>query len=545
MRDTLAEFGRVGQDLLAVDWAATPVGDPEDWPPSLRGAVQTVLGSRFSMWMGWGPELTFFCNDAYRHDTLGDKYPWALGRPVQEVWAEIWPLVRERVEEVRAGRSTWDERLQLFLERSGYVEETYHTFSYSPLFAEDGTVQGLLCTVAEVTEQVVSERRMSTLRHLGIRFSTAESVAAAVRAGCDHLAGNPASLPWVAAYLFDADHNATLTGTAGIAPGHAAAPTFIDATDPDPVWPIARLARGEHVTVNGVDERFPDLPTGAWQVPPQKAVLVPLPRPLRETPYGFLVLGANRHRPVDDSFFDFADLIAGHFAAAITDARAMEQEKERSEALARLDQAKSDFLANVSHELRTPLTLLLGPAEDALADERHPLDAPQRRRLEVIARNGGRMLGLVNTLLDFSRIEAVRDTSTFQPTDLRRYTAELTSMFESAVERAGLELRVGGDLEGEVYVDRSHWAKIVLNLLSNAFKFTFEGGVTVRIDRETGGDADCAVLRVSDTGVGIPEEELSRLFERFHRVRGVTSRSIEGSGIGLALVAQLVDLHGG
>jgi signal transduction histidine kinase/serine phosphatase RsbU (regulator of sigma subunit) len=541
MRETLAASGQVGHDLLSLDWASTPLGDPDAWPHSLRSAVQIMLSSKFSMWMAWGPELTFFCNDAYRRDTLAEKYPWALGRPAHEVWSEVWSYIEPRLGQVMAGESTWDEALQLFLERSGYAEETYHTFSYSPLRDDDGTVAGMLCVVAEVTEQVVSERRMSTLRDLGIRVSTAETVADAVRAGCDHLAGNDESLPWVAAYLFDAARNATLAGTAGIQPGHAAAPLSICASAADPVWPVAELARGEHVTIDGVDQRFPDLPTGAWEVPPEKAVLVPLPRPLHTTPYGFLVLGANRHRPVDKSFFDFADLIAGHLAAAISDATAMEQEKERSEALARLDQAKSDFLANVSHELRTPLTLLLGPAEDALTDEHHPLPDAQRRRLEVIARNGGRMLGLVNTLLDFARLDVIRDESTFQPTDLLRYTSELASMFESAVERAGLSLAVGGSLEGEAYVDRGHWAKIVLNLLSNAVKFTLAGDITVTVDR----DGDNAVLRVSDTGTGISEPELPRLFERFHRVRGAASRNVEGSGIGLALVAQLAELHGG
>lgn len=542
MRETLATAGPVGRDLLEVDWEATPIGDPDGWPLSLCSAVKLVLGSRFAMWMAWGADLTFFCNDAYRRDTLGTKYPWALGRSAREVWSEIWPDIGPRVERVTTtGEATWDEGLQLFLERSGYLEETYHTFSYSPLTDDDGEVRGMLCVVAEVTEQVVNERRMSTLRDLGIRVSTAATVTEAVRAGCDHLAGNPESLPWVAAYLFDEDRNALLTGTAGIAPGHAAAPHRISADDAEPVWPIGELAAGDHATVEGIDERFPDLPTGAWAVPPQQAVLVPVPSPTQSTPYGFLVLGANRHRPVDESFFDFADLIAAHFAAAINDATAMEQERERSEALARLDQAKSDFLANVSHELRTPLTLLLGPAEDALTDDKHPLDETQHRRLEVIARNATRMLGLVNTLLDFSRLDTVRDESTFQPTDLRRYTAELASMFETAVERAGLTLTIDGGLEGEVYVDRNHWAKIVLNLLSNALKFTFEGGLSVSVDRE----GHQAVLRVADTGTGIPEVEVPRLFERFHRVKGAASRSIEGSGIGLALVAQLADLHGG
>jgi PAS domain S-box-containing protein len=541
MREILADSGRVGRDLLAVDWSATPLGDPDTWPLSLGSAVRTVLTSKFSMWMAWGEELTFFCNDAYRRDTLAGKYPWALGRPAQEVWSEIWPDIGPRIERVIAtGEATWDEGLQLFLERSGYQEETYHTFSFSPLADDDGVISGLLCIVAEITEQLVNERRMSTLRDLGIRVSTAESVRDAVQAGCDHLALNNASLPWVAVYLFEDDGEAVLAGTAGIEPGHTAAPLRLVPGDPDAIWPAGRLLAGEEVVIGEIDQTIPDLPTGAWTVPPEQAVIVPMPRPLSATPYGFLVFGANRHRPVDQSFFAFVELIAAHFSAAITDARAMEQERERSEALARLDEAKSDFLANVSHELRTPLTLLLGPAEDALADDSEPLPEGQRRRVEVIARNGGRMLRLVNTLLDFSRLESETQESVFERTDLLAYTAELASLFESAVESAGLTLLVEGE-HVEAYVDRGHWSKIVLNLLSNAFKFTFQGSVTVRVEQAEGQ----AVVHVSDTGTGIPEQELPHLFERFHRVRGAASRSFEGSGIGLALVAQLADLHGG
>jgi signal transduction histidine kinase/DNA-binding response OmpR family regulator len=543
VRETLARSGRVGRDLLAVDWQATPLGDPDSWPLSLGNAVGMMLSSRFPMWMAWGEELTFFCNDAYRRTTLGTKYPRALGRSAREVWSEIWPQIGPRIERVIAtGEATWDEALQLFLERSGYPEETYHTFSYSPLTDDDGTITGILCVVAEVTEEVVQQRRMSTLRHLGIRVSTADSVADAVRAGCAHLALNNESLPWVAVYLFDDEGDATLAGTAGIEPGHMAAPSRIALDDPDPIWPVRRLLRAEETVVDRVDERIPGLPTGAWQTPPEKAVIVPIPRPLSEAPYGFLVFGANRHRPVDTSFYEFVELIAAHFSAAITDARAMEQEKERSEALARLDQAKSDFLANVSHELRTPLTLLLGPAEDALADTDDPLPEPQRRRLDVIARSGNRMLRLVNTLLDFSRLDAQgEDDTDLQLTDLCDYTAQLVSLFESPMERAGLSLSMGGDRQVPAFVDRNQWARIVLNLLSNALKFTFQGGVEVRVEQHR----HEAVLSVADTGVGIPEEERARLFERFHRVPGAESRSIEGTGIGLALVAQLVALHGG
>jgi hypothetical protein len=115
----------IGHDLSAVDWAATPLGPVEGWPQSLRTAVNILLSSRFAMWMAWGPELTFFCNAAYRRDTLGTKYPWALGRPAREVWAEIWADIGPRIEQVMStGEATWDESLMLLVERSGCSEES-------------------------------------------------------------------------------------------------------------------------------------------------------------------------------------------------------------------------------------------------------------------------------------------------------------------------------------------------------------------------------------------------------------------------------------
>ena len=171
-RETLSEFleheGDVGRDLLAVDWAATPLGPLETWSQSLSTVVRVLVTSRFAMWMAWGPELTFLCNDAYRKDTLGAKYPWALGRPASEVWAEIWPEIGPRIDTVMStGEATWDEALLLILERSGFREETYHTFSYSPLPDEQGEIAGMLCVVSEDTKRVIGERRMATLRELG------------------------------------------------------------------------------------------------------------------------------------------------------------------------------------------------------------------------------------------------------------------------------------------------------------------------------------------------------------------------------------------
>ncbi len=496
------------------------------------------------MWMAWGPELTFFCNEAYRRDTLGEKYPWALGKPASVVWAEIWDDIGPRIDSVMTtGQATWDESLMLFLERSGYTEETFHTFSYSPIFDDHGVIAGMLCVVKEDTEEVVAHRRMQTLRDLGSRRTSNLTEAETISTACDELAESPEDLPFSLVYLFEADGaTARRVGSVGFDGPHPAAPDHLLVADPDAVWPVARAVDGEPVTVDHLEERFFDLPRGSWDVSPRQALVVPLAASAGGRPYGFQVFGLNRFRPLDDGYRDFCDLIAGQLAASLTDARAYEFERGRAETLAELDQAKTDFFTNVSHEFRTPLTLLLGPAEDALSDDTDPLAGQQRDRVEVVLRNGQRLLKLVNTLLDFSRLESGRVEARFEPVDLGQHTRELTSMFEAATERLGLSLTLDAQpLPEPVYVDRDLWAKVVLNLLSNALKFTFEGGITVRVAPVHGG----AELSVTDTGTGIPEHELEHLFERFHRVSGAQSRSHEGSGIGLALVSELVDLHGG
>src|SRR4051794_41096692 len=209
--------GEVGADLLKVDWAATPLGPLEAWPRSLQSVVRLVLTSRFSMWLAWGPELTFFCNDAYRRDTLGEKYPWALGKPAPVVWSEIWADVAPRIQHVLdTGEATWDESLMLFLERSGYREETYHTFSYSPVFDDLGKVAGMLCVVKEVTEEGVAHRRMQTLRALGSRRPSTLAEGEAISTACVQLADSPEDLPFSLVYLFEPDGvSARLAGSSG------------------------------------------------------------------------------------------------------------------------------------------------------------------------------------------------------------------------------------------------------------------------------------------------------------------------------------------
>ncbi|MGN6331208.1 MAG: SpoIIE family protein phosphatase [Motilibacteraceae bacterium] len=542
--DLFARGGPVGRDLAAVDWAGTPLGPVERWPQSLRSAVEIMLGSRFAMWMAWGPELTFFCNDAYRLDTLGSKHPWALGRPAGEVWAEIWPEIGPRIDAVlRDGEATWDEDLLLFPERSGYREETYHTFSYSPLRDDSGVVAGMLCVVSEETERVIEQRRMRILREVGAAPGGAADEREVLWAAAAALTTSKRGVPFALLYLLGDDGSARLAAhSLDRAPSPLLAPHLLpaDATSP---WPLAELRAGREVVVELAGLVDPEhLPTGDWDEPPLHALAVPLPAQGQPGVSGFLVAAVNRYRPLDADYIAFLRLAAQQVAAHLATARALATERRRAAELAELDRAKTQFFTNVSHELRTPLTLILGPTEDALAEAEGQVPPALRKRLQVVHRNARRLLTLVGTLLDFSRLESGAAQPRLAVVDLAALTTDLAETFRGAVERVGLTLRVDcPPLSTPVRVDEEMWAKVVLNLLSNALKYTLVGGIELRL-RQVDGAAE---LSVQDTGSGIAEAEQPHVFERFRRVPGAVGRTHEGTGIGLALVAELVALHGG
>jgi hypothetical protein len=523
--------------MLDVDWAATPLGPIDEWPSALGTVVRVLLTSRFAMWMAWGPELTFLCNGAYRRDTLGQKYPWALGQPAREVWAEIWPEIGPRIETVLStGQATWDEALMLILERSGYPEETYHTFSYSPLPGDDGDIAGMLCVVSEDTRRVITQRRMGTLRDLGSASSGVREERDFLDAACDVLGDNTRSLPFTIVYLFD-DGEAHLACSTGIAEGHPAAPAVIAIGDGGAPWPVRELAQGRDALVALEDQRFGALPTGEWDAPPEQALVLPIRQPAYERPHGFLVAGLNRYAQLDPEYRAFVELVAQHLSAGVSAARTYDAERRRAAQLEELDRAKTAFFSNVSHEFRTPLTLMLGPLEDALGDP----TGLRLDRLQLVHRNAMRLLKLVNGLLDFSRAEAGRMRAEFRPTEVARLTADLAGIFREATDRAGVDLVIDCESPAQpVYVDQDLWERIVLNLVSNAFKATLEGSIEVRVRNVN----DHVELQVKDTGAGIEAAEMERLFQRFHRARSV-ARSYEGTGIGLALVKELTELHGG
>ncbi len=531
--------------MRAKRWRETPLGSPDSWPQSLKTVVRILLTSRYQMWMCWGPQLTMFYNDAYG-PTLGVKQQWALGASAREVWKEIWPDIGPRIEHVlQSGEATWDEGLLLFLERSGYPEETYHTFSYSPLADDDGRVVGMLCVVTEETERIIGERRLFALQELAAGIAGNNALGMVFESVPRQLNRDLKDLPFTLTYLFDERGDACLACYSGVESNHPIAPARIDPKDPNAAWPAEEiLARRTALNLSDLKDRFAALPMGAWDKPPREAIITPIAQQGRESPAGFLVAGINPYRRMDDAYLGFINLVAGQISSGLANAWAYEEAQRRAEALAELDRAKTAFFSNVSHEFRTPLTLMLAPLSDVLKRPSADPLSEHSELIQVAHRNGVRLLKLVNTLLDFSRIEAGRTQAYFEPVELAAYTAELASNFRSAIERAGLRLNVNCQpLPEAVYLDRDMWEKVILNLLSNAFKFTFEGSIAV--ETRCSDDGESAEITVRDTGTGIPAGELPHLFDRFRRVAGARGRSIEGSGIGLALVRELVNVHGG
>ena len=540
--DFLAGGGEMGERIRAMDWSATSLGPAEHWPQSLKTIVRIMLTSRQPIWIGWGPELIKLYNDPYRA-IVGGKHPEALGQPASVVWREIWDDVGPRLQTAYENdEGTYDESLLLIMERYGYQEETYYTFSYSPVPGDQGGVGGIICANTDDTERIVGERQVKLLRTLAAETADARTIEDACLLSAKSLQQNTHDLPFAMLYLVDHEHHrVSLAGTSGISREHEAVPEHV-ALDIHSFWPFAEVVNNQEVClIADLEQKFHNLPTGAWKRSPHEAVVLPIAPSGNTGRAGVLIVGLNPYRRFDEGYRGFFDLVSGQIAASIANAQAYEEERKRAEALAEIDRAKTLFFSNVSHEFRTPLTLMLGPIEDTLA-ERNMLTPEQRERTEILHRNSLRLLRLVNTLLDFSRIEAGRVQAVYEPTDLATFTADLASSFRSAIEKAGMALTVDcPPLDAPVYVDHEMWEKIVLNLLSNAFKYTFDGSITVSLHQK----GTMVELSVKDTGVGIPEEELPRMFERFHRVEGTKGRTYEGTGIGLSLVQELVKLLNG
>ena len=541
IESVFAGRGEVATQMRSLDWSTTALGPVEQWPQALRTALRIVLGSGYPMTICWGPDFALLYNDAIR-PVLGTKHPWALGRFGREVYPEAWDFIGQLYEAVltRGQEASFLADLLVPIIRNNYLEETYFAFSCSPIPDDNGQVGGVLTALLETTDRVLEDRRRHVLRDLASRTVGARNEEEVWRISAETLGQDRLSLPFTFLYEYrPSERQAYLTGV-GVETDDVLHPPVIDCHGEN-LWRFDPALARDGVVIE-LGDRASRVTVPNWPVPPKEASVVPIRLGEYGEALGFLVVGIHPGRAFDDAYRQFVHRITEQITIGLTSARAYTQERQRAEALAEIDRAKTTFFSNVSHEFRTPLALMLGPLEEVLPEARDRLGPESHEQLVVVRRNGLRLLKLVNTLLDFSRIEAGRVQATYQLTDLASFTAEVASAFASAMESAGLRFSVECQPIAEpVYVDRDMWEKVVLNLLSNALKFTFEGEVALTLKPVDG----AVELQVRDTGAGIPEEHLDRVFERFHRIDGVQARTYEGTGIGLALVQELVKLHGG
>ena len=537
--DVFSTTGPLQMLLREADWATTPLGPVERWPDSLRAAIKTVLPSRVPMMLWWGPQLVQLYNAAAM-PVIGGKHPVAIGQRAAECYAEAWSELGPLTDMVMTGRgATFSRDLFLPFQRHGYVEENYWTFSCSPVL-DGNRISGLLVAAMDTTRQVLAERRLGLLHGLG-ELSSAETVSAqqAVRMAVGVIGQSRNDVPFALAHLLDDSRRFLhLVGSFGVDPGTVRDWSVIPGPDDGiPGWRVVTSGKAE--VIGRINASFGAVvePSALGDARPDDAMILPLRNRSSGDVAGALTLGLNPYRELDDEYRAFCLSVAGAVSTALTDALAQESQRHRAEELVTLDAAKTRFLQNVSHELRTPLTLILGSLRAIRQEGR-----AYREDVDIAERGALRLQRLVDGLLEFAQADADELHAVLAPTDLALVTADVASMFRAAIERAGMRLEVDpATLSRLVEVDPEMWVRIVTNLLSNAVKFTSVGSIRVSL-RE---DGDDAVLVVADTGVGIPPDELARIFERFHQVPGMIPRGQEGAGIGLSLVSDLVKAHHG
>ncbi|OJV14773.1 MAG: hypothetical protein BGO21_18955 [Dyadobacter sp. 50-39] len=539
----LAGGGEMGRRIREFDWNATALGSPRDWPQSLKTCIRIMLSSKQPIWIGWGQTLLKFYNDAYI-DIVRGKHPHALGEPASVVWKDIWkdiePLLSRAMER---DEGTYVESRLLIMERSGFPEETYYTFSYTPVLGDDGRPAGIICYNTADTERILSERALKTMQQLDSLGEKKQEDEVFTQVG-KALSANSLDFPFAVVYRISEDgEHARLVATSGVSRDDDRLDADVRLSEPAGHYAqLVSTVQQNRMTEAINRGHWKHLSTGGWDEPPKYVVYLPIQSASRKFPLAVLAVGLNPYRKFDEAYRNFLQQIADRIALGLGNVMAYEEEQRRLRVLEELDKAKTLFFTNISHEFRTPLMLMLGPLEELMSHSVPGWRDEDKAKVEVTHRNALRLLKLVNTLLDFSRMEGGREHARFVRTDMGAYTRNLASSFRSVIEKAGLEFEVNIDSDtGTAYVDRQMWEKVVFNLLSNAFKFTLNGKITLDLRAHEGR----ILLSVRDTGVGIPAEELPHMFERFHRVQNSGGRTYEGAGIGLSLIRELLGLHNG
>ncbi|HEY2399302.1 MAG TPA: ATP-binding protein [Steroidobacteraceae bacterium] len=534
--------GEMGDRIRRYDWSKTSLGPIERWSQAFKTALRLCMASRLPAGIYWGPEHVFLYNDAHCAN-LGHKHPHALGQPAAIVWPEVFGTIEPLMQKcLLEGKTGGADELPLLLSRPGFMQEVYFSFSYEPLINEQGRIEAVYAIIVDASKRVIAERRLRTLQTLGSSDRHPKCPAEALTAAVRVIERNAYDLPFASFYLWNAGRDeASLYAVSNIEAGSPASPATIRTADDSQLAELARLAGGGLLEVRSCATPIKLERRVGWNSPPTRLAVLPIPAGVTGAPSGFCIVGLNPHAPYDSKYLDFLQMLAGHLGDSLAAAHVYQREEARAKALVALDEAQTTFFGNVSHELRTPLTLMLGPLEEVLDGGHGSLTDGQLASLGMIRRNGMQLLKLVNEVLHFARDQSERLHEMFEPVNLASLTAQVAASFEWIARRAGITFTIEcEELDQPVYVDRDVWSRIVLNLLSNAFKYTAAGEISVRLRKHDG-----VQLIVSDSGVGIPQRELERIFQRFHRVAAAGIGTREGSGIGLALVKEFAEQLGG
>jgi signal transduction histidine kinase len=531
--DILAGGGEMGKLIRAMDWSQSPLGPIESWPQSLRTTVSLCLASNFPISIAWGPQRTQMYNDGY-WPICGAKHPNSMGQDFKECWFSAWPAIGEAFERASAGETAFLVNERMFLDRYGYLEETFFTFSFSPIRDESGGVGGLFHPVTEMTQQTLAERRLKALRELADRTAEAKTVAEACDLIAQTLAAHELDLPFGLLYLLDSDGSrATLAGRAGLAAGTLACPDEVDlAIPPYPCWPLAEAARDrEAVQVDGLEERFGPLACGSYPESPRTAFVLPISISGLRHPFGLLVAGVSSRRMLDEAYRTFFLMLRDTIVSALANAQAQQAIRVRDE-----------FVSVAAHELRTPVTSISANLQllQRQLERNHTLEPETLpARLQSLSTQTKRLNQFITGLLDVSRLETGKVT-------LAPELVDLAALVQVAATEAGRKsdrhpIQVSSSSSLLAAVDPLRIDQVLTNLLDNAIKYSPAGGpIEVTLTQPT---PELVELTVTDHGIGILPEHRDQIFDRFYQAHA--DQKASGMGLGLFICRQIVELHGG
>ncbi|MEV4777948.1 ATP-binding protein [Burkholderia sp. LMU1-1-1.1] len=526
--------GTMGALLREFDWAATPLGPLEAWPPALRTTVSIMLGSSHPMYIAWGPGLHFLFNDAYRPilGGMGDQPELILGKPFNEVWSDVWHVVGPMLNGAMAGACTYAEDQPFLLHRHGYPEQMYATFSVSPVRDEAGAVAGVFCVCSETTGKKRVEERLRLLDTIGKATSIAAD-AKTIMAEATRLLGQHLDVTRVAYADLEADNDRFTIRHDWTAEG-AFSTVGVYSLDLFGSRATGNLRVGKTLQINNVDT---ELAAGdGYEMFNQIGIKAIICCPLVKG--GKLVAMMAVHQQLPRAWS--ADEVA--LVEDVVERCWAHIERVRStEALRESDRHKSEFLATLAHELRNPLA----PVRNGL--ELMKLAGGDARTMAnvraMMERQVSHMVHLINDLLDIARVSSGKLVLQKQLAELKTFVASAVETSQPLLDAAGHTLTV--DLPHApaiVDVDVVRLSQVLSNLLSNAAKYTPHGGRMAISARVAGGEL---LIEVADNGIGIPAESIDSVFEMFTQVGRSIAHSKGGLGIGLSLVRRLLELHGG